>query len=415
MRFIATILSLGALASIPLAIADAPIKNDGVGVDIVVPDKYIVTYKEGADPAKKKKHQEDVDKKAKKNKKQGVTETIDIAGLHAYVVEIAPTDLKSVLSSDLVDYVEKDTFVNHTGVIMPEDGFPSLNKRAYTTQRQVAWGLGRISHRAQGSSDYYYDQTAGAGARVYVVDTGIMTTHDEFSGGRAVWGANFIAGSPNTDEHGHGTHVAGTIGGNVYGVAKRTTLVAVKVLDRYGGGTMSGLLAGINWVVADANAKRITRKAVINMSVGGSYTASVNAGVLAATNAGITVVVSAGNNNDNAAKYSPASAPSAITVGAVEGTDHRAWFSNFGAGVDLFAPGVSVESSFIGAHDAYRYLAGTSMASPHVAGLAAYFIAKEGLSGSAAVTSRILSASTAGVVVDPAGSPNRLAYNAGGL
>lgn len=242
-----------------------------------------------------------------------------------------------------------------------------------------------------------------------MVDTGIRITHSEF-GGRALWGANFISGSANTDENGHGTHVSGTIAGKTYGVAKSATVVAVKVLDATGSGTMSGLILGINWAVSNAKAKGINKKSVINMSVGGSYTASVNAAVKAATDAGMTVVVAAGNNDDDASFYSPSSAPSAITVGALEATNTRGWFSNYGSFVDIFAPGVGILSSYYTSDTATRYLAGTSMASPHVAGLAAYFIAKEGLSGSA-VSNRILSAAVAGVVADPQGSWNRAAYN----
>ena len=288
-----------------------------------------------------------------------------------------------------------------------------LEKRGPITQLRAPWGLARISHRYSGSSDYYYDSTAGASVLVYVIDTGIRTTHVEF-GGRAVWGANFITDSPNTDEHGHGTHVAGTVAGKTYGVAKRATVVAVKVLDKTGSGTMSGVILGMSWAVKDAQARGVAKKAVVNMSLGGYYTESLNEAVKAAADAGLTVVVAAGNSNNDSAFYSPGSAPSAITVGAVEGTNHRAWFSNFGSLVDIFAPGVSTLSAYHLSNTASWYFAGTSMASPHVAGLAAYFIAKEGLSGSVDVTDRILSAAVSDVVGDPQGSWNRVAYNDGG-
>ncbi|KAK3934004.1 peptidase S8/S53 domain-containing protein [Diplogelasinospora grovesii] len=408
MKFTTALINLALLLTPALVLADAPIKNDGVSAADVVLDKYIVKFMDGADGNKKKKQRDDIDKKAKTKKKNGVTDTFDIPGLSGYVVEVAPADLPDILKSDVVEYVEKDTYVNHTAVAAPV-----LDKRAFTTQSEAPWGLGRISHRGTGSSDYYYDKTAGSGVRVYVIDTGILTSHSEF-GTRAVWGANFISGSPNTDEYGHGTHVAGTIGGKTYGVAKKCTLVAVKILDKTGSGTMSGLLAGINWAVSDAKSKGVAAKSVINMSVGGSYTASVNAGVQSASNAGLTVVVSAGNSNADASGYSPASSPSAITVAAVEGTDYRAWFSNYGTLVDIFAPGVSVLSSYIGSNSATVYMSGTSMASPHVAGLAAYFIGKEGLTG-AAVTNRMIGAATTGTVGNPNGSPSRVAYNANGL
>lgn len=278
------------------------------------------------------------------------------------------------------------------------------------TQQHAPWGLGRISHRARNSPEYYYSDTAGQGVRVYVLDTGIRTSHADF-GGRAVWGTNFVPNTPNWDEDGHGTHVAGTIAGKTYGVAKKATVVAVKVLDNTGSGYMSGLLQGLNWAVADAQKRGVTKKAVINMSLGGAYTASVNAGVKAATDAGITVVVAAGNDNDTASNYSPASASTAITVGAIDEADMRAYFSNRGGIVDIFAPGVNVLSAY--SDGTNKTMSGTSMAAPHVAGLAAYFIAREHLVGSANVTKRIVNAATKGVG-ERKGSADRIAYNAHG-
>ncbi|KAK4663923.1 uncharacterized protein QC763_0080550 [Podospora pseudopauciseta] len=417
MKLNATLLGLTGLLS--LALAAVPIKNDGISADIVVPEKYIVKYKANADAGRKKKHESDITNKAKKKNKKGVVESINIDGLSGYVAEIPDSELKELRDSDLIEYIEKDTVIQINAVAAPRvaadpvEEKHQLAKRAYVTQLHAAWGLARISRRSTWNSGYYYDNTAGQGIRVYVLDSGIRTTHVEFEG-RAVWGANFIAGSPNTDEYGHGTHVAGTIASKTYGVAKKATVVAVKVLDKNGSGTMSGLISGLNWVVNNAKARGIAKKAVINISLGGGYTASVNAAVKGATDAGLTVVVSAGNSNANSANYSPASAPSAITVGAIDGTGYRAWFSNWGNLVDIFAPGVSVLSAYHTSNTATWYMDGTSMAAPHVAGLAAYFIAKENLSGSPAVTNRILGAAVTGSIGDPKGSWNRRAYNAGG-
>jgi subtilisin family serine protease len=277
------------------------------------------------------------------------------------------------------------------------------------TQYHAPWGLARISHRAANSAEYYYSDTAGEGARVYVIDSGIRLSHADF-GGRALWGANFVSESSDTDEDGHGTHVAGIIAGKTYGVAKKATVVAVKVLDKSGSGSMSGLLQGLNWAVADAKKRGVTEKAVINMSLTGAYTQSVNEGVKAATDAGITVVVAAGNKHDNVTNWSPASAPTAITVGAIDQDDRRADFSNWGHEVDIFAPGVGIPSAWNTSDHSREWMSGTSMATPHVAGLAAYFIAREELSGGAAVTKRILSAATEGVS-DRKGSADRIAYN----
>lgn len=282
MKFSATFLAVAAFVGLPVVLADAEIKNLNVPNDLVIKDKYIVTYKKNVDPSKKKKHEEELNKRAKKSKKTGVVDNLDISGGYSgYVAEVSGDDLETILKSDLVDFVEKDTIVTIQGVAAPVDeqltAREELAKRAYITQTQAAWGLGRISHKAQGSAEYYYDSSAGKGVRVYVLDTGIRISHNEFVTGRAVWGRNFIAGSPNTDEQGHGTHVAGTIAGKTYGVAKAATVVAVKILNKNGQGSMSGIVAGLNWVVSDARARNILKKAVVNMSVGGPYTSSVNA------------------------------------------------------------------------------------------------------------------------------------------
>lgn len=297
---------------------------------------------------------------------------------------------------------------------------------ALTTQTGATYGLGRVSHRAKGTTSYIYDTTAGSGVKVYVVDTGILTTHSQF-GGRATFGANFISGSPDTDENGHGTHCAGTIGGSTYGtsscyygssgwlitclgVAKKVSLVAVKVLDGDGSGTNSGVISGIQWVANNAPAG-----SVLSMSLGGSYSAAVNNAVAAAVTKGVTVVVAAGNDGEDASNSSPASTPSAITVGAIDSTDAKPSFSNYGSILDIFAPGVNVLSSWIGSNSATNTISGTSMATPHVAGMAAYLIALEGLSSPAAVVSRLKALATSGKITSAgSGSPNLILYNGNG-
>ncbi|KAK1760394.1 peptidase S8/S53 domain-containing protein [Echria macrotheca] len=415
------LIALAALVAAPLVLADAPITNQDISADLIIKDSYIVKYKDGADPARRKKHEDAVDKKAKAGRKKGVTQRIDIAGgLQGYVVEIGESDLKDVTSSDLVEYLEQDTIVSLNPPSQPNP-LP-LPKRALITQPNApSWGLGRISHRARGNADYTYQPpTSRPSVRVYIIDTGIQTTHTEFRTttglARAVWGANFIPSSPNTDENGHGTHTAGTVAGRSVGIARNATVVAVKVLDRLGSGSLSGVISGINWAVSDASARGILGRAVINMSLGGSASPTLNATVEAAYTKGMSVVVAAGNSGADVAGFSPASAPDAITVAATDRTDAKPGWSNFGKGVDLFAPGVDIVSAWIGAGDnLYATASGTSMASPHVAGLAAYFIDKEGLASPAAVANRIRGAATVGVVVGPAGSPNRLAYNDDGL
>lgn len=275
-------------------------------------------------------------------------------------------------------------------------------------QSNSPWGLARISHREKGQTNYNYDSSAGNGVRVYVLDSGIRVSHKEF-GGRAKWGPNLVSDSPDTDETGHGTHVAGVIAGKTYGVAKRATVVSLKILDKNGTSSVSRALRGIDWVIDDAKRRGVEKKAVINMSVAGEKSSSLNAGVKAATDVGITVVVAAGNNGTDATDFSPASAASAITVGAIDEKDQRAEFSNWGTSIDLFAPGVLTLSASSSGDDESEYMSGTSMATPHVAGLAAYFISKEKLRGTD-VADRIRSIANEGVG-DRKGSPDRIAYN----
>ncbi|KAL2257586.1 hypothetical protein VTK26DRAFT_9452 [Humicola hyalothermophila] len=314
-----------------------------------------------------------------------------------------------------IESIEEDALTTKAA-LAPAPPHGALSRRTMVTQHQAPWGLGRISHRARNSPDYFYSSSAGEGVRVYVLDTGIRTSHAEFgpAPGRAVWGANFVPGSPDADEDGHGTHVAGTVAGRTFGVAKRATVVAVKVLDRSGSGYMSYLLRGLDWAVADARKRGVAGRAVVNLSLGGEYTAAVNAGVRAATDAGLTVVVAAGNDNATASGYSPGSEATAITVGASDRADMRAYFSNFGGAVDIFAPGVGILSASKGGDARNMTMSGTSMAAPHVAGLAAYFIARGHLSGYAAVSKRILEAATKGVG-NRKGSADRIAYNAHGV
>ncbi|KAK5662680.1 hypothetical protein OQA88_8596 [Cercophora sp. LCS_1] len=419
MRLTATFTSLAALLVLPFVLADVVISNADVSADIVVPDQYIVKYKDNADSGKKKKHEEDVDKKAKERKKKGLRAKYDIPGLSGYTAEIAEADLKTILSSELVESVEKDTFVNHTRMIP----HVQTGKRAMTAQTPAPWGLDRISHRSApnattpNSWSYWHNTPAGKNVRIYIVDTGIMISHSDF-GGRAVWGANFVNDGINNDGNGHGTHVAATAMGTRYGVAKAATAVAVKVLSSSGSGSVSGVISGIQWSVKDARAQPGgPKKAVLNMSLGGGFSPALNNAVAVACNEGMTVVVAAGNSGADVglSLASPASEKTAITVAATDIADKRPYWSNWGKLVDLFAPGVGVESAWIPTNKATATLSGTSMASPHVAGLAAYLIALENLSGYQQVTARILALATPNKVGDPGVfTPNLLGYNGSG-
>jgi subtilisin family serine protease len=411
----ALLYGLAASITLPLTAALAPIKNEGVLADLVIPDTYIVKYKPSADILGCKDHEKDVDARAKKANRKGIVGNFDMPGLQGYIAEISPSELADLLiHSPLIDYIEKDTIVKTATSNTPRTKHNNNNN--ITRQHPAPWNLARISHRTRKSpnNEYPYHRTAGAAIPIYVLDTGIRLTHRTFSSpSRAVWGANFIASSPDTDEDGHGTHVAGVIAGSTHGVAKRAVVVAVKVLDRSGTGSTAGVVRALDWVVADARRRGEVGRAVVNMSVSGEYSQAVNDAVAAAVREGVTVVVAAGNEGVDVKGVSPGSAEAAITVGAVDERNERAAVSNWGVGVDIFAPGVGIVSAYNGSDVAEETMSGTSMAAPHVAGLAAYFIAKEGLSGSAEVMKRILSVASKGVG-DRKDGADRIAYNDSG-
>jgi len=284
-----------------------------------------------------------------------------------------------------------------------EDGEVSID----ATQTGATWGIDRIDQRALPLSGTYTYNYTGTGVNAYVIDTGILLTHSQF-GGRAVKGYDAVtSGGTAVDCHGHGTHVAGTVGGSTYGVAKSVKLYAVRVLGCTGSGTNAGVIAGIDWVRLNH-----VKPAVANMSLGGSASSAVDTAVANAVAAGVTMVVAAGNSSANACNYSPARAASAITVGATTSTDARASYSNYGSCLDIFAPGSSVTSAWYSSTTATNTISGTSMASPHVAGAAALYLQANPSASPATVGSALRSKATAGVVGNAGtGSPNYLLYS----
>ncbi|KAK3986777.1 putative cuticle-degrading protease precursor [Cladorrhinum sp. PSN332] len=317
------------------------------------------------------------------------------AGFKGFAGALDSTALDAIRALPEVEYVEEDAVFTIQAVV---------------SQTGAPWGLGRISNTAGGSTTYKYDSTAGGGTCSYVIDTGIRITHNDF-GGRAVWGSNHVDSS-NTDGNGHGTHVAGTVGGTTYGVAKKTTLIAVKVLNASGSGSTSGVVAGMNWVATDSQTRNCPNGTVANMSLGGSSSTAINNAAAALTNAGVFLAVAAGNDNANAANYSPASAPSACTVGSTANPNSKSSFSNYGAVVDIHAPGTSILSAWYTSNTATNTISGTSMASPHVAGLAAYFLTLYGKKTPTALCTYIANNAINGVITGlPSGTVNKLAYN----
>ena len=275
-----------------------------------------------------------------------------------------------------------------------------------TVSPTPSWGLDRIDQRTNIATNSYSFATNGAGVSVYVIDTGIYTSHSQFTG-RTRIGYDAFGGN-GLDCNGHGTHVAGTVAGSTYGVAPAASLISIRVLDCSGAGSVSGVTAGIDWAITD----HVSGPAVINMSLGAGKSASLESAVDRAYNDGITVVSAAGNSNVDACTTSPGgNKASGLTVGATTITDARASYSNFGACLDMFAPGSGIVSAGISSTTSSATMSGTSMAAPHVAGLAARYLSAATSSSPAQVMTALINATTSNVVTSPGTlSPNKLAY-----
>jgi len=277
------------------------------------------------------------------------------------------------------------------------------------TQSGATWGLDRIDQRNLPLSGTYTDNVSGSGVDAYIIDTGILSTHSDFGGRVTSFGYNAIKDRRGTQDcNGHGTHVAGTVGGAKYGVAKNVRLIPVRVLDCRGSGSWSGVVAGMDWVVANHG----TAPAVANMSLGGGASSSVDLAVQRMIDDGVVVVVAAGNSNVDACGSSPARAAGALTVGATTNTDARASYSNFGSCLDIFAPGSSITSAWHTSKTATNTISGTSMASPHVAGVAALILQETPTASVSTVISTVTSRATPDkVTLAGTNSPNRLLYS----
>jgi len=318
----------------------------------------------------------------------GKVERVYQHALNGYAAEMTEEQAKTISDDPRVAFVE-------------EDG----EMHADTTQSGATWGLDRIDQRDRPLNGTYVYNFTGSGVRAYVIDTGIRTTHTQF-GGRA--SAVFDAfGGNGQDCNGHGTHVAGTIGGSTYGVAKSALLRAVRVLDCNGSGTTSGVISGVDWVTSNH-----ISPAVANMSLGGGASSSLDTAVNNSINSGVTYSIAAGNSNADACGFSPARVGAAITVGATTSTDARSSFSNFGTCVDIFAPGSSITSAWATSDTATNTISGTSMATPHVTGVTALYLQAHPGSSPATIRNALVNGSTTNRLTGiGTGSPNRLLYS----
>lgn len=378
-------LALGAALALPASAA--PLAPQGVienaGAEGTVSGSYIVTLNDSA-----ARSTADSGKAVAKRYGARIDRTYS-AALNGYSVEVSEAQAKKLAADPAVKSVVQNR-------VFTIDA---------TQPNPPSWGLDRIDQRALPlDNSYTYPDKAGEGVTAYIIDTGVRKTHQDL-GGRASDGYDAID-NDNTaqDGHGHGTHVAGTVAGTSYGVAKKAKIVGVRVLDNNGSGTTAQVVAGIDWVTANA-----VKPAVANMSLGGGADSALDTAVRNSIASGITYGVAAGNESTNANTKSPARVAEAITVGATTNTDAKASYSNYGTILDLFAPGSNITSSWGTGDTATNTISGTSMATPHVVGAAALYLAANPASTPAQVSTALVNAATPNVVTSPGtGSPNRL-------
>ncbi|KAG6121579.1 Subtilisin-like proteinase Spm1 [Claviceps sp. LM454 group G7] len=419
----------------------------------VVPDSYIIKFKDGVDEAKADQHhawvqdihEGDEEERFELRKRNlgpsvdtfsGTKHTYNFGGFKGYSGHFHESVIEKVRNHPDVEFIEKDSIVRTMLPLTSEHSVQEDKCEPGDMEKQAPWGLARISHRDSlrfsNYNKYLYATEGGEGVDAYVIDTGTNVDHVDFEG-RAKWGKTIPSGDEDADGNGHGTHCSGTIAGKKYGVAKKAHVYAVKVLRSNGSGTMSDVVKGVEFaanrhqeqVKAAKDGKRKGFKgSVANMSLGGGKTSALDAAVNAAVEAGLHFAVAAGNDNADACKYSPAAAELPVTVGASSLDDSRAYFSNYGKCTDIFAPGLNILSTWIGSKYAVNTISGTSMASPHICGLLAYYLSLQPASDSeysvASITPKqlkdtLIKISTEGVLSDiPSDTPNKIAWNGGG-
>jgi len=372
----------------PLAPAAPEASLSTNGASGVIPGRFIVTLRAGAEPGA-------------------------VAADHGVRPDFTYTAALNGFAGAMSDAARAGLLRDARVARVEPDGVVTINfaSETLTTQTGATWGLDRIDQRSVTLNNAYTYASTGTGVTAYIIDTGILATHQDF--GTRVGTAFYDAfGGTGNDCNGHGTHVAGTVGGTTYGVAKGVTLVAVRVLDCNGSGAWSGVIAGIDWVVTN----HVSGPAVANMSLGGGANSSVDDAVNRLIADGVATVVAAGNGNmggkeQDACGYSPARVPAAMTIGATTKSDSKTSWSNYGSCVDWFAPGASITSAWHTANTATNTISGTSMAAPHTAGVAALYL--EGTPGASpqTVSDALLSFTTKGVVTSSKTANNHLLHS----
>jgi len=375
----------------------------------IVPNEYVNTFKDEVSAENIKAHMELVVASGSK-----VLFDYDFGGFRGYSVRVpegASNAALSFLKAAELLRVEPNGIVTANKPVHVKAPKTNKSNADCTVQEEATWGLVRTSQQELNINGLYpYDPLVdGQGVKAYIIDTGIYMENVDFEG-RAVWGYDAVENpSPENDANGHGTHCAGTVGGKDFGIAKKVTLVAVRVLNAGGSGTIAGVIAGVQWASRDGAGK----KSVASMSLGGGKNQALNDAVKAGTGMGVTYVIAAGNSAANTCNFSPASEPTAITVMCSDSSDAFCYFSNFGNCAHVIAPGMGVTSAWIGSPYAQNTISGTSMSCPHVAGVAVKLMsASSSLMTPAQVKSAIISGGSTGYITGvPAATANVLAYS----
>jgi len=380
--FTAVALAVAACGDATAPRADGPVLAVTGSAAALLPGRFIITVRDGVNPS-------------------------DVARAHGVSPQFVYTHALNGFAGEISDAAQNGLLGDGRVTRIEPDGVMEI----VTTQANATWGLDRIDQAALPLSGTYTYASTGSGVTAYIIDTGIRFDHSEF-GGRAVSGYDAVDGGTADDCNGHGTHVAGTVGGSTYGVAKGVALVAVRVLNCSGSGTTSGVIAGIDWVTGNHAAGA---SAVANMSLGGGASSSLDAAVNNSIADGVSYAVAAGNGNQggvaqDACKSSPARVPAAMTISATNQTDTKASWANYGNCVDFFAPGVSITSAWYTSATATNTISGTSMATPHATGVAALYLEGHPGTSPAAVRDALFAATTKGIVKSSKTTNNHLLF-----